>query len=111
MGDSGACLDRSQQHGSVPTRDPSEIATSTCTMPSVCATWPPPTRTSTSPTVGSGVIVTAMSRLERTIAVARGDEPADLVVSGGLVLSVFTREWLECDVAIADGIDRGSWFV
>ena len=44
-----------------------------------------------------------MSRLERTIAVARGDEPADLVVSGGRVLSVFTREWLDADVAIADG--------
>ena len=39
----------------------------------------------------------------RWMAVARGDEPADLVVSGGKVLSVFTREWLEVDVAIADG--------
>jgi adenine deaminase len=37
------------------------------------------------------------------MAVARGDEPADLVVAGGRVLSVFTREWLEADVAIADG--------
>jgi adenine deaminase len=35
--------------------------------------------------------------------VARGDEPADLVIRGGKVLSVFTREWLETDVAIADG--------
>jgi adenine deaminase len=35
--------------------------------------------------------------------VARGDEPADLVVRGGRVLSVFTREWLETDVAVADG--------
>ena len=33
--------------------------------------------------------------LARRIAVARGDEPADLVVRGGRVLSVFTREWLE----------------
>ncbi len=41
------------------------------------------------------------------IAVARGDEPADLVVSGGRVLSVFTREWLECDVAIVDGMIAG----
>ncbi|WP_411278192.1 adenine deaminase [Gaiella sp.] len=48
-----------------------------------------------------------MPRLERTIAVARGDEPADLVVSGGSVLSVFTREWLECDVAISDGMIAG----
>jgi adenine deaminase len=41
--------------------------------------------------------------LARRIAVARGDEPADLVVRGGRVLSVFTREWLETDVAICDG--------
>ena len=41
--------------------------------------------------------------LARRIAVARGHEPADVVVRGGRVLSVFTREWLECDVAIADG--------
>ena len=37
------------------------------------------------------------------MAVARGDEPADLVVKGGRVLSVFTREWLEVDVAVTDG--------
>jgi adenine deaminase len=41
--------------------------------------------------------------LARRLAVARGDEPADVVVRGGRVLSVFTREWLEADVAIADG--------
>jgi adenine deaminase len=41
--------------------------------------------------------------LARRLAVARGDEPADLVVRGGRVLSVFTREWLDADVAIADG--------
>ena len=44
--------------------------------------------------------------LPRRLAVARGDEPADLVVRGGRVLSVFTREWLEVDVAICDGVDR-----
>src|SRR6478752_111522 len=43
------------------------------------------------------------SDLTRRLAVARGDEPADVVVRGGRVLSVFTREWLETDVAIADG--------
>jgi adenine deaminase len=43
------------------------------------------------------------SPLARRLAVARGDEPADTVVRGGRVLSVFTREWLEVDVAIADG--------
>src|SRR5918912_4094885 len=43
------------------------------------------------------------AHLSRRLAVARGDEPADLVVRGGRVLSVFTREWLEADVAIVDG--------
>ena len=37
------------------------------------------------------------------MAVARGDEPADLVLAGGKVLSVFTKEWLDVDVAIKDG--------
>ena len=45
--------------------------------------------------------------LARRLAVARGDEPADLVIRGGRVLSVFTREWLECDVAIVDGYVAG----
>jgi adenine deaminase len=48
-----------------------------------------------------------MPDLARRLAVARGDEPADLVVRGGRVLSVFTREWLETDVAIADGVVVG----
>ncbi|MFL5913323.1 MAG: adenine deaminase [Gaiellaceae bacterium] len=48
-----------------------------------------------------------MVDLARRIAVARGDEPADLVLKGGRVLSVFTREWLEADVAIADGYVAG----
>lgn len=39
----------------------------------------------------------------RWIAVARGDEPADLVLKGGNVLSVFTGEVFSADVAIADG--------
>jgi adenine deaminase len=41
--------------------------------------------------------------LARRLAVARGSEPADLVVRGGRVLSVFTREWIEADVAVVDG--------
>ena len=45
--------------------------------------------------------------LSRRVAVARGDEPADLVISGGRVLSVFTREWLDADVAIVDGVVAG----
>ena len=48
-----------------------------------------------------------MSGLARRLAVARGAEPADLVVRGGTVLSVFTREWLEADVAIVDGMIAG----
>jgi len=48
-----------------------------------------------------------MSALSRRIAVARGDEPADLVVRGGRVLSVFTREWLDVDVAVCDGYVAG----
>jgi adenine deaminase len=39
----------------------------------------------------------------RWMAAARGDEPADLVLVGGRVLSVFTKEWLDVDVAIVDG--------
>src|SRR6266702_2177194 len=45
--------------------------------------------------------------LSRRLAVARGDEPADLVVQGGRVFSVFTREWLDTDVAIVDGYVAG----
>ncbi len=45
--------------------------------------------------------------LARRLAVARGDEPADVVVRGGRVLSVFTREWLAVDVAICDGVVAG----
>src|SRR5438132_5290945 len=39
--------------------------------------------------------------LAERLAVARGDEPADLVIAGGRVLSVFTGELLDADVAIA----------
>jgi adenine deaminase len=48
-----------------------------------------------------------MEALRRRLAVARGDEPADLVVRGGQIFSVFTREWLETDVAVADGVVAG----
>jgi adenine deaminase len=48
-----------------------------------------------------------MADLARRLAVARGDEPADLVVRGGRVLSVFTREWLETDLAVAEGYIAG----
>lgn len=39
--------------------------------------------------------------LAHRLAVARGDEPADLLLAGGRVLSVFTGELLDADVAIA----------
>ena len=45
--------------------------------------------------------------LSQRLAVARGDEPADLVLRGGEVLSVFTREWLKADVAVVDGYIAG----
>jgi adenine deaminase len=44
-----------------------------------------------------------MADKRRLLAVARGDEPADLVIRDARVFSVFTREWLEGDVAVADG--------
>jgi adenine deaminase len=45
--------------------------------------------------------------LARRLAVARGDEPAEVVLRGGNVLCVFTREWLRADVAIVDGYVAG----
>ena len=51
--------------------------------------------------------MTQTGDLRRRLAVARGDEPADLVVQGGRVLSVFTREWLDVDVAVCDGVVAG----
>src|SRR5712691_1454177 len=48
-----------------------------------------------------------MPDLARRLAVARGDEPADLVIRGGRVFSVFTREWLDADVAVVDGYVAG----
>jgi adenine deaminase len=48
-----------------------------------------------------------MPDLARRLAVARGDEPAELVVRGGRVFSAFTREWLDGDVAVVDGYVAG----
>jgi adenine deaminase len=48
-----------------------------------------------------------MPDLRRRLAVARGDEPAELVIRGGRVFSVFTREWLDGDLAIIDGYIAG----
>ena len=41
------------------------------------------------------------------IAVARGDAPPDLVISGARVFSAFTSEWLELDVAVFGGVIAG----
>src|SRR5918912_1670619 len=48
-----------------------------------------------------------MPDLARRLAVARGDELADVVVEGGKVFSAFTREWLETEIAIVDGYVAG----
>jgi adenine deaminase len=48
-----------------------------------------------------------MPDLARRLAIARGDEPADLVIRGAHVFSAFTREWLNGDLAIADGYVAG----
>jgi adenine deaminase len=45
--------------------------------------------------------------LSRRLAVARGDEPADLVIRSGRVFCSFTREWLVADVAVVDGVVAG----
>jgi adenine deaminase len=44
-----------------------------------------------------------MTDRQHLLAVARGDQPADLMVRGARVFSAFTREWLEGDVAVAGG--------
>src|SRR3954471_14124949 len=41
------------------------------------------------------------------LAVARGDAPADLLITGGRVFSPATREWVDTALAIADGVVAG----
>ena len=43
----------------------------------------------------------------RAVAVARGDEPADLLITGGRVFADATREWIDTSLAIADGVIAG----
>jgi adenine deaminase len=43
----------------------------------------------------------------RALAVARGDEPADLLITGGRVFADATREWVDTELAIADGFVAG----
>jgi adenine deaminase len=43
----------------------------------------------------------------RALAVARGDEPADTLITGGRVFSAATREFLDTSLALADGVIAG----
>jgi adenine deaminase len=43
----------------------------------------------------------------KVLAVARGDEPADLLIRNGRVFVPATREWLDTDLAIVDGTIAG----
>jgi adenine deaminase len=43
----------------------------------------------------------------RAIAAARGDEPADLLIRNGRILSTSARRWIDDDLAICDGVVVG----
>src|SRR6185437_3373275 len=43
----------------------------------------------------------------RALAVARGDEPADTLITGGRVFADATREWVDTSLALADGVIAG----
>ena len=43
----------------------------------------------------------------RALAVARGEEPADLLIRGGRVFSGATREWIDTELAVVDGVIAG----
>ncbi|MHB8245972.1 MAG: adenine deaminase [Acidimicrobiales bacterium] len=43
----------------------------------------------------------------RVLAVARGDEPADLLIRNGRAFVPGTREWIDTDLAIVDGVIAG----
>src|SRR6478672_3399296 len=46
-------------------------------------------------------------RTTRLLRVARGDAPADLVLSNGRIINVFSSQIETADIAIADGIIAG----
>jgi len=48
-----------------------------------------------------------MDALLKHLRIARGEEPAELVLTGGRVANVFTGEWQETDVALCDGVIVG----
>ncbi|MFZ1993775.1 MAG: adenine deaminase [Solirubrobacteraceae bacterium] len=43
----------------------------------------------------------------RALAVARGEEPADTLITGGWVFADATREWVDTPLALADGVIAG----
>ena len=45
--------------------------------------------------------------IKRRIQVAKGEIPADLVLKNAKVLNVFTEEFIDGDVAVADGVIAG----
>lgn len=47
------------------------------------------------------------AELERAVSVARGEQPADLVIRGGRFVNVFSGEIYETDIAIAEGRTAG----
>lgn len=53
----------------------------------------------------------AIAAIDHAIAVARGDEPADLVIKGGRVINVFSADIYQADVAVSGGhvIGFGSY--
>ncbi len=48
-----------------------------------------------------------MERLQRRLQAARGEVPAELVLTGGRLANVYTGTWQETDVALFDGIIVG----
>jgi adenine deaminase len=48
-----------------------------------------------------------MNRLQRRLRVAQGEDPAELVLTGGRVANVYTGEWQKTDVALCDGVIVG----
>src|SRR5918992_4862850 len=56
---------------------------------------------------GRARVVARPQATPRAIAVARGDEPADLLITGGRVFSPATREWVDTALAVADGLVAG----
>jgi adenine deaminase len=48
-----------------------------------------------------------MARLQRRLQAARGEVPADLVLTGGRLANVYIGEWQDTEVALFDGIIVG----